>query len=59
VKNINDVISEIHKLIEQERNKPDCCDEEGFGDGEDCYIDGRSQGRFEAFQEVLNLLIED
>ena len=56
MKNIDNVISEIHKLIERERDRPDCCDEEGFGDGESCYEDGRSQGRFEAFQEVLKLL---
>ena len=35
---------------------PDDCDEDGCGDGEQIYDDGRSQGRYEAFGKAIQIV---
>ena len=37
-------------------DKPDDCDEDGCGDGEQIYDDGRSQGRYEAFGKAIQIV---
>ena len=50
------VVVQLEELKKAEQNKPDNCDENGFGDGEQIYDDGRSQGRFEAFGEAIKIV---
>ena len=50
------VVEQLEELKKAEQNKPDNCDENGFGDGEQIYDDGRSQGRFEAFGEAIKIV---
>ena len=38
-------------------DKPDDCDEDGCGDGEQIYDDGSSQGRYEAFGKAIQIVI--
>lgn len=52
------VVEQIEELKKAEQNRPDNCDENGFGDGEQIYDDGRSQGRFEAFGEAIKIVKE-
>lgn len=47
---------QLEELQKAEQNRPDNCDENGFGDGEQIYDDGRSQGRFEAFGEAIEIV---
>lgn len=37
------IVEQLEELKKAEQNKPDNCDENGFGDGEQIYDDGRSQ----------------
>ena len=46
---LDKVVERLEKLKKAEQDRPDSCDEDGFGDGEQIYDDGRSDGRFEAF----------
>lgn len=50
------VVEQLEELKKAEQNKPDNCDENGFGDGEQIYDDGRSQGRCEAFGEAIKIV---
>lgn len=50
------VVVQLEELQKAEQNRPDNCDENGFGDGEQIYDDGRSQGRFEAFGEAVKIV---
>ena len=50
------VIEELENLREVELHIPDMCDELGNGDGESQYNDGRSQGRYEAFIEAIEIV---
>ena len=50
------VVEQLEELKKAEQNKPDNCDENGFGDGEQIFNDGRSQGRFEAFGEAIKIV---
>jgi len=50
------VVEQIEKLKKAEQDRPDDCDENGFGDGEQIFNDGRSQGRFEAFGEAIKIV---
>ena len=47
---------QLEELKKAEQNRPDNCDENGFGDGEQIYDDGRSQGRCEAFGEAIKIV---
>lgn len=50
------IVVQLEELKKTEQNRPDNCDENGFGDGEQIYDDGRSQGRFEAFGEAIEIV---
>lgn len=53
---VEKVVEELENLREVELHKPDMCDELGNGDGESQYNDGRSQGRYEAFIEAIEIV---
>lgn len=53
---VDKVVEQMEELKKAEQNRPDNCDENGFGDGEQIYDDGRSQGRFEAFGEAIEIV---
>ena len=46
----------LGKLKKAEQDRPDDCDEDGYGDGEQIYNDGRSQGRYEAFGKAIEIV---
>lgn len=50
------VVEQLEKLKKAERDRPDDCDEDGCGDGEQIYDDGRSQGRYEAFGKAIQIV---
>lgn len=50
------VVEQLKKLKKAEQNRPDDCDENECGDGEQIYDDGRSQGRFEAFGKAIEIV---
>ena len=54
--NPDKVVEQLEKLKKAEQNRPDDCDEDGYGDGEQIYDDGRSQGRFEAFGKAIEIV---
>lgn len=50
------IVVQLEELKKAEQDRSDDCDENGFGDGEQIYDDGRSQGRFEAFGEAIKIV---
>lgn len=50
------VVEQLEKLKKAEQDRPDDCDEDGCGDGEQIYDDGRSQGRYEAFGKAIQIV---
>ena len=50
------VVEQLGKLKKAEQDRPDDCDEDGCGDGEQIYDGGRSQGRFEAFGKAIQIV---
>ena len=50
------VVEQLEELKKAEQNRPDNCDKTGFGDGEQIFDDGRSQGRYEAFGETIKIV---
>ncbi len=50
------VVQRLVELRKAEQDRPDDCDEDGCGDGEQIYDDGRSQGRFEAFGKAIEVV---
>lgn len=56
VYDIYNVIKQLNDLINIEYKRTENCDENGFGDGEDIYEDGRSQGKFEAYKNALKIV---
>lgn len=50
------VVQQLGKLKKAEQDRPDDCDEDGCGDGEQIYDDGRSQGRYEAFGKAIEIV---
>jgi hypothetical protein len=50
------VVEQLGKLKKAEQDRPDDCDEDGCGDGEQIYDDGRSQGRYEAFSKAIEIV---
>ena len=50
------VVEQLEKLKKAEQDRSDDCDEDGCGDGEQIYDDGRSQGRFEAFGKAIEIV---
>ena len=49
------VVEQLEKLKKAEQDRSDDCDEDGCGDGEQIYDDGRSQGRFEAYVRAIEI----
>lgn len=50
------IVVQLKELKKAEQDRSDDCDENGFGDGEQIFNDGRSQGRFEAFGEAIKIV---
>lgn len=50
------VVEQLEKLKKTEKDRPDDCDENGYGDAEQIYDDGRSQGRFEAYRKAIEIV---
>ncbi len=50
------VVEQLEKMKKAEQDRSDDCDEDGCGDGEQIYDDGRSQGRFEAFGKAIEIV---
>lgn len=50
------IIEKLEELKQKEKNRPDDCDENGIGDGEQIYEDGRSQGRYEQIVEIIKIV---
>ena len=53
---VDKVVEQLGKLKKAEQDRPDDCDEDGYGDGEQIYNDGRSQGRYEAFGKAIEIV---
>lgn len=52
----DEVVEQLEKLKKAEQDRSDDCDEDGCGDGEQIYDDGRSQGRYEAFGKAIQIV---
>lgn len=50
------VLEQLGKLKKAEQDRPDDCDEDGCGDGEQIYDDGRSHGRYKAFSKAIEIV---
>lgn len=50
------VLEQLGKLKKAEQDRPDDCDEDGYGDGEQIYDDGRGHGRYEAFGKAIEIV---
>lgn len=50
------VVEQLEELKKAEQDRSDDCDEDGNGDAEQIYDDGRSQGRFEAFGKAIEIV---
>lgn len=50
------IVVRLEELKKAEQDRSDDCDENGFGDGEQIFNDGRSQGRFETFGEAIKIV---
>lgn len=53
---IEKLIERLEELKKIEQNRHDDCDEEGYGDAEQIYDDGRSQGRFEQTHKIIEIV---
>ncbi|HRC03159.1 MAG TPA: hypothetical protein PLJ18_11950 [Niabella sp.] len=53
---VDKVVEQLRKLKKAEQDRPDDCDDDGYGDGEQIYNDGRSQGRYEAFGKAIEIV---
>lgn len=54
--NPDKVVEQLEKLKKVEQDRSDDCDENGCGDAEQIFDDGRSQGRFEAFAKAIAIV---
>ena len=50
------VVEQLEDLRKAEQDRTDACDEDGCGDGEQIYDDGRSCGRFEAYVRAIDIV---
>lgn len=55
---IDKLIERLEELKQIERDCPDSCGEEGYGDCEEIYDDGRSQGRYEQAARIISIVKE-
>lgn len=53
---INEILRQLKAKEQIEVNRPEDCDENGFGDGEEIYEDGRSIGRLEAYRIAMKIV---
>ena len=53
------IIEKLEELKKAEIERDDLCDEEGFGDGEEIYEDGKSQGRFEQVVRIIEIVKQE
>ena len=56
--NVDEVVEQLEKLKKEEQDRSDDCDENGCCDSEEIYDDGRSQGRFEAYEKAIGIVKE-
>lgn len=50
------IVEQLKELKKAEQDRSDDCDEDGNGDAEQIYDDGRSQGKFEAFGKAIEIV---
>lgn len=55
---VEKVVEQLEKLKKEEQDRSDDCDENGCCDSEEIYDDGRSQGRFEAYEKAIGIVKE-
>lgn len=53
---IDSVLNQLEKLKKIEYDKEDECDENGYGDSEQIFDDGVSQGRYSAFVKSIEIV---
>lgn len=53
---VDKVVKELERLKETEQNREDECDEEGYGDAEQIFSDGESQGKFKAYIKAIEIV---
>ena len=53
------IIKKLEELRKAEIEREDLCDEEGCGDGEEIYEDGKSQGRFEQVVRIIEIVKQE
>ena len=53
------IIEKLEELKKAEIEREDLCDEEGCGDGEEIYEDGKSQGRFEQVVRIIEIVKQE
>lgn len=53
---VDKVIKGLERLKETEQNREDECDEEGYGDAEQIFSDGESQGKFKAYIKAIEVV---
>jgi len=53
---VDKVIKGLERLKETEQNREDECDEEGYGDAEQIFLDGESQGKFKAYIKAIEVV---
>ena len=53
------IIEQLEELKKAEIERNDLCDEECFGDGEEIYEDGKSQGRFEQVVRIIEIVKQE
>ena len=53
------IIEKLEELKKAEIERDDLCDEEGFGDGEEIYEDGKIQGRFEQVVRIIEIVKQE
>ena len=53
------IVDKLEELKKAEIEREDLCDEEGFGDGEEIYEDGKSQGIFEQVVRIIEIVKQE
>ena len=53
------IIEKLEELKKSETEREDLCDEEGHGDGEEIYEDGKRQGRFEQVVRIIEIVKQE
>ena len=54
-----DLIEKLEELKKSELEREDLCDEEGYGDGEEIYEDGKSAGRYEQTVRIIEIVKQE